>query len=77
VSDLVHLMHHVIGHACLGQEHVELSRHAAGHRVHTELHLDAVLVPTRTGTRAKLPLLSVCLYIRESICMRVGRLTGE
>lgn len=60
LSDLVHLMHHVIGHACLGQQHVELSRHAAGHRVHTELHLDAVLVPTRTGTQeAKLPLLYV------------------
>ena len=41
--DLVHLHHDVVGHLGLGQQHVHVTRHAAGHRVDAEAHVDALL----------------------------------
>merc|ERR1719391_264928 len=43
VVDLVHLKHNIVGDASLGQEHVELSGHTAGHRVDTESNVLALL----------------------------------
>ena len=37
VVDVVELEDHVVGHAGLGQQHVHLARHAAGHGVDREL----------------------------------------
>jgi hypothetical protein len=37
VVDVVELEDHVVGHAGLGQQHVHLARHAAGHRMDREL----------------------------------------
>ena len=39
--DVVHLDQLVIGDVGLGQQHVHVARHAAGHRVDGELHVDA------------------------------------
>eukprot|EP00053_Salpingoeca_punica_P012955 m.116409 g.116409 ORF g.116409 m.116409 type:complete len:1093 (-) comp16076_c1_seq1:125-3403(-) len=43
VVDLLHLQDNVVGHVGLGQQDVELARHAAGHRVDAKAHLDAAL----------------------------------
>ncbi len=39
--DVFHVEDDVVGHAGLGEQHVHVARHAAGHRVDRELHLDA------------------------------------
>ena len=41
--DLLHFQHLVVGDTRLGEQHVELPRHAPGHRVHRELHIFALL----------------------------------
>jgi hypothetical protein len=41
--DLVHLEHDVVGHLGLGQQHVHVAGHAAGHRVDAEAHLHALV----------------------------------
>mmetsp|Transcript_37577 Transcript_37577/g.58695 ORF Transcript_37577/g.58695 Transcript_37577/m.58695 type:complete len:982 (-) Transcript_37577:453-3398(-) len=41
--DLLHLLHDVVGHARLRQQHVQLPRHAAGDGVDAEDDLDAVV----------------------------------
>ena len=43
VVDLVHLQHDVVGHLGLGQQHVHVAGHAAGHRMDAEADVDAVL----------------------------------
>ena len=40
--DVVHLEHLVVGHLGLGQQHVHVARHAAGHRMDRVLHGDAL-----------------------------------
>ena len=40
VVDVVELEDQVVGHAGLGQQHVHLAGHAAGHRVDRELDVD-------------------------------------
>jgi hypothetical protein len=37
--DLVHLHHDVVGHLGLGQQHVHVAGHAAGHRVDGKAHV--------------------------------------
>ncbi len=39
--DVIELEDHVLGNARLGQQHVHLDGHAAGHRVYCEPHIDA------------------------------------
>ena len=41
--DLLHLLDDLVRHARLGEEHVELARHAAGHGVDREAHFDAAV----------------------------------
>jgi hypothetical protein len=42
--DVFHLEHLVVGHFGLGQQHVHVARHAAGHRVDGVLDVDATLL---------------------------------
>ena len=47
VVDLLQLQHDVVRHARLGEQHVELARHAAGDGVDAKAHVDAVRAQAR------------------------------
>jgi hypothetical protein len=51
VIDLLQLQHHVIRHARLSEQHVELAGHAASDGVNAEAHVDAVGAKARGNVR--------------------------
>ena len=72
VVDVLELEDQVIGHACLGEQHVHLAGHAAGHRMDGELDRD----PRRLQQLDELVELLLALRDREAIARHDDDLFG-